>query len=86
MQKKAKWSSEEALQIAEKRREAKGKGEKGRYTHLNAEFQRIARRDKKAFLSDQCKEIEENIEWERLEIASGKLEIPGEYFMQKWAK
>ena len=52
--------SEEALQIAEKRREAKGKGEKKRYTHLNAEFQRIARRDKKAFLSDQCKEIEEN--------------------------
>ena len=52
--------SEEALQIAEKRREAKGKGEKERYTHLNAEFQRIARRDKKAFLSDQCKEIEEN--------------------------
>ena len=51
--------SEEALQIAERRREAKGKGEKGRYTHLNAEFQRIARRDKKAFLSDQCKEIEE---------------------------
>ena len=57
--KKAKWLSEEALQIAEKRREAKGKGEK-RYTHLNAEFQRIARRDKKAFLSGQCKEIEEN--------------------------
>ena len=52
--------SEEALQRAEKRREAKGKGEKERYTHLNAEFQRIARRDKKAFLSDQCKEIEEN--------------------------
>ena len=58
--KKAKWLSEEALQIAEKRREAKGKGEKERYTHLNAEFQRIARRDKKAFLSDQCKEIEKN--------------------------
>ena len=58
--KKAKWQSEEALQIAEKRREAKGKGEKKRYTHLNAEFQRIARRNKKAFLSDQCKEIEEN--------------------------
>ena len=54
--KKAKWLSEEALQIAEKRREAKGKGEKERYTHLNAEFQRTARRDKKAFLSDQCKE------------------------------
>ena len=58
--KKAKWLSEEALQIAEKRRETKGKGEKEKYTHLNAEFQRIARRDKKAFLSDQCKEIEEN--------------------------
>ena len=58
--KKAKWLSEEALQIAEKRREAKGKGEKERYTHLNAEFQRIERRDKKAFLSDQCKKIEAN--------------------------
>ena len=58
--KKAKWLSEEALQIAEKRREVKGKGEKERYTHLNAEFQRIARRDKKAFLSDLCKEIEGN--------------------------
>ena len=58
--KKAKWLSEEALQIAEKRREAKGKGEKERYTYLNAEFQRIARRDKKAFLSDQCKEINKN--------------------------
>ena len=58
--KKAKWLSEEALQIAEKRREAKSKGEKERYKHLNAEFQSIARRDKKAFLSDQCKEIEEN--------------------------
>ena len=58
--KKAKWLSEEALQIAEKRREVKGKGGKERYTHLNEEFQRITRRDKKAFLSDQCKEIEEN--------------------------
>ena len=58
--KKAKWLSEEGLQIAEKRREVKGKREKERYTHLNAEFQRIARRDKKAFLSDQCKDIEEN--------------------------
>ena len=57
---KAEWLSEEALHLAVKRREAKGKGEKERYTHLNAEFQRIARRDKKAFLSDQCKEIEEN--------------------------
>ena len=58
--KKAKWLSEEDLQVAEDRREAKGKGLKGRYIHLNAEFQRIARRDKKAFLSDQCKDIEEN--------------------------
>ena len=58
--KKAKWLSEEALKVAEKRREVKGKGEKERYTHLNAEFQRIARRDKKAFLSDHCKEIEAN--------------------------
>ena len=57
---KTKWLSEEALQIAVKRREAKSKGEKERYTHLNAEFQRIAKRDKKSFLSDQCKEIEEN--------------------------
>ena len=58
--KKAKWLSKEALQIAVKRREVKGKGEKERYTHLNAQFQRLARKDKKAFLSDQCKEIEEN--------------------------
>ena len=57
---KAKWFSQEALQIAVKRREGKGKGKKERYTHLNADFQRIASRDKKAFLSDQCKEIEEN--------------------------
>ena len=65
---KAKWLSGEALQRAEKRREAKGKGEKETYTHLNAEFQRIARRDKKAFLSEQCKETEKTIEWERLEL------------------
>ena len=58
--KKAKWLSEEVLQIGEKRRETKDKGERNRYTHLNAEFQRTARRDKKAFLSEQCKEIEEN--------------------------
>ena len=58
-----------ALQIAVKRRKANGKGEKERYTHLNAEFQRTARRDKKAFLREQCKEIEGNIEWERLEIS-----------------
>ena len=84
--KKVKWLSEEALQIAERRREANGKEEKKRYTHLNAEFQRIARRDKKAFLSDQCKEIEQTIEWERLEISSRKLEIPREHFMQRWAQ
>ena len=82
----AKWLSAEALQMAVKRREAKSKGEKERYKHLNAEFQRIARRDKKAFLSDQIKEIEERTEWERLEISSRKLEIPKEYFMQRWAK
>ena len=66
---KAKWLSVEALQIAEKRREVKGKKEREKYTHPNAEFQRIARRDKKAFLSDQCKEIEENNRMERLEIS-----------------
>ena len=64
--KKSKWLSEEALQIPVKRREAKSKGERERYTHLNAEFQRIARRDKKAFLSDQCKEIEENNKMEKI--------------------
>ena len=83
--KKVEWLSEESFQIAEKRREAKGKGQKERYTHLNAEFQRIARREK-AFLGDQCKEIEETIEWERLEISSRKLEIPREHFMQRWAQ
>ena len=84
--KKAKWFSEGALQIAEKRREAKGKGEKERYTHLNAELQRTERRDKKAFLSDQWKEIEENDRMRRLEILSRKLEIPREYFMQRWTQ
>ena len=74
--------SDEALQIAIKRK-AKGKGENERYTHLNAKFQRLARRDKKAFLSDQCKEIEEKIEWERLEISSRTLEIPKEMFQAK---
>ena len=83
---KVKWLSEEALQIAEKRRIAKGKGEMERYTHLNAEYSRIARKDKKAFLSDQCKEIEENNRMERLEISSRKLEIPREKFMQRWAQ
>ena len=78
------FNSEEALQIAEKRREAKGKGEKERYTHLNAEFERIARRDKKAFLSDQCKEIEETNTIGK--TSSIKLEIPSEYIMQRGAQ
>ena len=81
--KKPKWLSEEALQIVEKRREAKGKGEKERYTQLNAGFQRIARRDKKAFPSDQCKEIEEN---NRMGKTTRKLEIPREHFMQRCAQ
>ena len=76
--------SEEGLQRAEKRREVKTKGEKKRYKHLNAEFQRRARRDKKAFLSDQCKR--KTTEWERLEISSRKLEIPRKNFMQIWAQ
>ena len=84
--KKAKWLSNKALQIAQKRRDAKGKGEKERYKHLNAEFQRIARRDKKAFLSDQCKKLRKTTEWERLEISSRKLEIPRGHFMQRWAQ
>ena len=72
--------SEEALQIAEKRQEVKGKGEKERYTHLKAEFQRIARRgNKKAFLNDKCKVIEENNRWERLEISSRKLDTKGTF-------
>ena len=81
--KKAKWLSDVALQIALKRREAKSKEEKERYTHLNAEFQRTARRDKKDFLSGQCKEIEKTIEWERLENSSRKVEIPKEHFMRR---
>ena len=84
--KKAKWLSGEALQTAVKRREAKSKGEKERYKHLNAEFQRIARRDKKAFFSDQGKEIEENNRMGRLGISSRKSEIPKEHFMQRWAR
>ena len=84
--KKAKWLSGEALQIAVKRREVKSKGQKERYKHLNAEFQRIARRDKKAFLSDQCKEIEENNRMGKTMISSRKLEIPREHFMQRGAK
>ena len=84
--KKAKWLSEEALQIAVKRREVRSKGEKEWYSHLNEEFQRIARRDKKAFLSDQRKEIEETIEWKGLEIASRKSEIPRKNFRQRWVQ
>ena len=84
--KKAKWLSEDALQRAMKRREEKGKGKKGRYTHLNAEFQRIARRDKKDFLSYQCKEIEENNRMGKTIEISRKLEILREYFMQRWAQ
>ena len=81
--KKAKWLFEEALQIAEKRRQAKGKEEKERYTHLNAEFQRIVRRDKKAFLSDQCKEIEENNRMGKTRDLFIKLEITRGHFMQR---
>ena len=84
--KKAKWLSGEALQIAVKRRQAKSKREKERYKHLNAEFQRIARSDKKVFFSDQCKEIEEKNRMERLEISLRKLEIPREHIMQRWAQ
>ena len=84
--KKASWLSGEALQIALKRREVKSKGEKERYKHLNAEFQRIPRRDKKVFLSDQCKEIEENNRMGKTKISSRKLEIPREHFIQRWAQ
>ena len=84
--KKAKWLPEEALQIAVKRREAKIKGEKERYKHLNVEFQRIARRDKKAFFSDQRKEIEENNRMGKTRDLFKKTEIPREHFMQRWAR
>ena len=84
--KKAIWLSEEALQIAVKRRDVKSKGGKERYKHLNAKIQRIAKRDKKAFLSDQCKEIEESNRMGKLEISSRNLEIPREHFMQRWAR
>ena len=84
--KKAKWLSEEALQIAVKRREVKSKGEKERHKHLNAEFQRIARRDKKAFLRNQCKEIEENNRMGKTRDLFKKLETPREHFMQRWAR
>ena len=84
--KKAKWLSEEALQIAEKRRDAKGKRRKGKIYPAECRVQRIAGRDKKAFLSDQCKKIEEKIKWKRLEISSRKLELRREHFMQRWAQ
>ena len=80
---KTKWLSGEALQKAMKRREAKSKGEKERYKHLNADFQRIARRDKKAFFSDQCKEIKENNRMGKTRDFSRKSEIPKEHFMQR---
>ena len=82
--KEARWLSEEALHITVKR-EAKSKGEKERYTHVNAELQRIARRGKKAFLGNQCKEIEENNRM-GLEISSRKLQIPREHVLQRWAR
>ena len=84
--KKVKWLSEEALQIALKGREEKSKGVKERYTYLNAEFQRIVKRDKKVFLSDQCKEIEEKNRIVKTRISSRKLEIPREHFMQRWVQ
>ena len=84
--KKANWLSEEALQIVEKRREAKGKGKKERYTHLNAEFQRIARRDKKAFPSDQCKGIEENNRVGNTRDLFKKIRDTQGHFMQRWAQ
>ena len=84
--KKAKWLSEVALQIAVKRREAKSKGGKERYKHLNAEFQRIARRHKIVFLSDQCKEIEENNRMGKTRDLFKKIMIPREHFMQRWAR
>ena len=84
---KGKRLSDEGLQIAEQRREAKAEGEKEKYTHLNAEFQRIAGRDKKAFLSDPCKEIEENNKMGKTRDRFKKIiEIPREYFMQRWTQ
>ena len=82
---KTKWLSEEVLQIAVKRREVRSKGEKERYTDMNAEFQRIARRNKKAFLSNQCKEIEENNRMGKTRSLQ-ELDIPREHFMQRWAR
>ena len=83
---KAKWLSKEALQISVKRREAKSRGEKERYTHLNVEFQRIAKRDKQAFLSDQCKEIEEKNGMEKTRDLFKKIRDTMEHFMKRWAQ
>ena len=83
---KSKWWSEESLRVAEKRREVKGKGEKDRDLHLNAEVQRIARREKNAFLSIIAKTQRKTVDWDRLEISSRKLEIPRDHFMQRWAQ
>ena len=83
---KAKWLSEEALQIPGKRREVNGKGEKERYTHLSAEFQRIARRDKKAFLSDQCKETEQTNRMGKTRDRFKKLRDTKGTFLQRWAQ
>ena len=84
--KKAKWLSEEALQIAEKRRETRGNREKERHTHVNAEFQRIARRGKKALLGDQCKEIEENNRMGKTRDLFKKFRDTKQHFMQRWAQ
>ena len=84
--KKAKWLSEEALHVAEKRREVKGKGKREIYTQLNAEFQRIARRDKKAFLSEQCKEIEENNRMGNISNLFKKIRDTREYFIKRWTR
>ena len=84
--KRVKWLSEDALQVAVKRREVKSKGEKERYKHLNAEFQRIARRDKKALLNDQCKEIEGNNRMGKTRDLFKKITVQKEHFMQRWAR
>ena len=84
--KTANWLSVEVLQIALKRREVKSKGEMEKYKHLNAEFQRITRRDKKAFFSDQCKEIEENNRMGKTRDLFKKIREPREHFMQRWAR
>ena len=83
---KAKWLSQEALQIAEGRSEAEGKGEKERYSHLTVELQRTARRDKKVFLNEQCKEVEKNNRMEKSKDFFNKIRDSREHFMQTWAK